>query len=38
MNLGFLDIGKSGEEDLLRFTADQNGVYQVDTAASPTSP
>ena len=25
------DIGKSGEEDLFRFTADQNGVYQIDT-------
>lgn len=25
------DIGKSGEEDLFRFTADQDGVYQIDT-------
>ena len=25
------DIGKSGEEDLFRFTTDQDGVYQIDT-------
>jgi len=25
------DIGKSGEEDLYQFTADQNGVYEIDT-------
>ena len=25
------DIGKSGEEDLFRFTADHDGVYQIDT-------
>jgi len=25
------DIGKVGEEDLFKFTADQDGVYQIDT-------
>lgn len=25
------DIGKSGEEDLYQFSADQNGVYEIDT-------
>ena len=25
------DIGKSGEEDLYQFTADRNGVYEIDT-------